>query len=536
MRPLGVALALCVAAPPLAAQTVDDPALHVQLVTGGLSTPTSMAFVAPGDILVLQKNDGKVRRVRNGVLQAAPVLDLPVSFDSERGLLGIAVSRDDPPHVFLYFTEAAADGQPPIANRVYRYTWNAGPGTLTNPQLVLDLPATPGPNHDGGVITLDAQGRLYAVIGDLNRSGQLQNHPEGAAPDNTSVIFRVNPDGTPAAGNPFTPYCSLTTTQTCTSNAGCPVGQTCQTQVARYYAYGVRNSFGLAIDPVTGTLWDTENGPTDYDEINRVAPGFNSGWNQIMGPNSRDPQDVTDLFHMPGAGETYGDPEFSWLATIAPTAILFPRGLGPSYDNVVLIGDVNTGNLYRLPLNATRTGFEVAGIPGLADLVADSTAERDELKMGSGFGGITDLEEGPDGSVYAVSIGLGAIYRISGPGRDYHTVTSCRLLDTRSSTPLVSGVERLVSVSGACGVPAGARAVAVNVAVTGPSGVGNVTLYAGNAGPPVASALNFSAGQTRSSNAIVALSSDGLGRIKARASVAGGGTTHLILDVAGYFE
>jgi glucose/arabinose dehydrogenase len=536
MRPLGVALALCFLALPLAGQTVDDPALDVQLVTNGLSSPTSMAFVAPGDILVLQKNDGQVRRVRNGVLQAAPVLDFPVSFDSERGLLGIAVSRDVPPRVFFYLTEAAADGGPPIANRVYRYTWNAGPGTLTSPQLVLDLPATPGPNHDGGVITLDAQGRLYAVIGDLNRSGQLQNHVDAAAPDDTSVIFRVNPDGTAAAGNPFTPYCSITTTQTCASNAGCPGGETCRTQVARYYAYGVRNSFGLAIDPVTGALWDTENGPADYDEVNRVDPGFNSGWNKIMGPNSRDPQDVTDLFHMPGAGETYSDPEFSWLSTIAPTAILFPRGLGANYDNVALVGDVNTGNLYRLPLDATRTGFNVAPIPGLADLVADTTTERDSLKMGSGFGGITDLEEGPDGSVYVVSIGLGAIYRISGPGRDYHTVAPCRLLDTRASTPLVSGVERLVSVSGACGIPAGARAVAVNVAVTGPSGIGNVTLYAGNAGRPIATTLNFSAGQTRSGNAIVALSSDGLGRMKARASVAGGGTTHLILDVAGYFE
>src|SRR5262249_9693602 len=159
---------------------------HVTLVTNGLDTPTSMAFVAPGDILVLQKNDGQVRRVKNGVLQGAPVLDFPVSNDSERGLLGIAVSREQPPHVFFYVTESAVDGGAPIANRVYRYTWNAGPGTLTGRQLVLDLPVTSGPNHDGGVIKLDAEGRLYAVIGDLNRSGQLQNHPGGAAPDDTS--------------------------------------------------------------------------------------------------------------------------------------------------------------------------------------------------------------------------------------------------------------------------------------------------------------------------------------------------------------
>jgi glucose/arabinose dehydrogenase len=536
MRTPAVAFAVSLAALPLAGQTVDDPALHLQLVTGGLSLPTSMAFVSPADILVLQKNDGKVRRVRNGVLLPGAVLDFPVNADSERGLLGIAVSRDDPPYVYIYLTEAAVDGGAPIANRVYRFVWNAGPGTLTNRQLVLDLPATPGPNHDGGALTLDPQGRLYAVIGDLNRSGQLQNHADAAPPDDTSVIFRVNPDGSAAAGNPFTPYCSATTTRTCTSSGGCPGGETCRTQVARYYAYGVRNSFGLAIDPVTGTLWDTENGPSDYDEVNRVLPGFNSGWNQIQGPNSRDPQDVPDLFDMPGAGSTYSDPEFSWVSTIAPTAILFPRGLGAGYDRAALVSDSNKGAIYRFPLNAARTAFDLSGIPGLADLVADDADERNALRIGSGFSGITDLEEGPDGFVYVVSINQGAIYRISGPGRDYHTVTPCRLVDTRTTSPLVSGVERLVSVTGTCGIPATARAVAVNVAVTAPTGTGNVTLYAANAARPVASAINFPVGRTRSSNTIVALSSDGLGRIKARASVAAGGTTHLILDVAGYFE
>jgi hypothetical protein len=66
-------------------------------------------------------------------------------------------------------------------------------------------------------------------------------------------------------------------------------------QLAKYYAYGVRNSFGLAFDPLTGELWDTENGPDSYDEVNLVLPGFNSGWEKIMGPNSRDPQGVGDL-------------------------------------------------------------------------------------------------------------------------------------------------------------------------------------------------------------------------------------------------
>jgi glucose/arabinose dehydrogenase len=518
-------------------QVMTDPSLTVTTVTGGLSLPTTMAFVAPGDILVLQKDNGQVRRVLNGVLQPTPVLDVPVNFESERGLLGIAVNAENPPKVFLYFTEAASDGAAPIANRVYRYTWNALAGTLTSPQLVLDLPVTPGPNHDGGVLVLDSAGRLYAVIGDLNRNGQLQNNPAGSAPDNTSVIYRVNGDGTAAAGNPFTPYCSVTTTQSCSVDGNCPGGETCRTQVARYYAYGVRNSFGMSIDPVTGALWNTENGPSNYDEVNRVSPGFNSGWNQIMGPDARDPEDVGDLFNMPGAGSTYSDPEFSWLATVAPTAILFPRGLSETYDVAALVGDSNNGSLYSFPLNAARDGFELGGFMGLSDLVADDVTERNAVRIGSGFGAITDLKEGSDGAVYVVSLGNGAIYRIAGPGRGYHTVTPCRVVDTRSGAPLASGVERLFTlVGGACGVPATARGLALNVTVTGPTGMGHLTLSPGNLPAPSTSTLNFIAGRTRANNAVVALSTDGIGRMKALASVSGGGTVHVIIDVSGYFE
>jgi glucose/arabinose dehydrogenase len=424
LRSLALTLAVVGAAH---AQTVSDPSLTVELVTSGLSLPTTMAFVAPDDILVLEKGNGTVRRVKNGVLSPTPALTVPVNTSSERGMLGIAVNTETPRKVFLYYTEAATPGGSgtPLGNRVYRYTWNAGTGLLESPVLVLDLPVTGGPNHDGGIVLLGPPGQapgvgdgalLYAVIGDLNRSGQLQNFPGGAAPDDTSVILRVRQDGTPAPGNPFTPYCSLTTTATCTSDASCPGGETCQLQVRRYYAYGVRNSFGMTLDPVTGALWDTENGPSSYDEVNRVAAGTNSGWVPIMGPDSRNVANPSDLFAMPGGGSTYHDPEFSWLFTIAPTAIVFPRSssLGPAYDQVALVGDNNLGQLYRFPLNGSRTAFDVAGVPGLADLVADDATERDALRFGQGFGVITDLEQGPDRHLYLVSLSQGAIYRVRG--------------------------------------------------------------------------------------------------------------------------
>ena len=384
-----------------AAQTLNDPKLHVREVVSGLSQPTAMAFIGPGDILVLQKADGRVRRVINGVLQAGQVLDVAVDSASERGLLGIALHPNFPatPLVYLYYTESSTSGDTsgspaPLANRVYSYNWTGS--ALASPALILDLPVTPGPNHDGGTMTFGPDGKLYVVIGDLNRNGQLQNFSTGAAPDDTGVIFRVNDDGSTPIDNLFF------------SKGG---------NLAKYYAYGIRNSFGLAFDPVTGKLWDSENGPDAYDEINLVEPGLNSGWEQIMGPDSRDPQGLSDLVQFPGSH--YADPKFSWLNTVGPTAIVFMSSarLGSGYENDLFAGDINNARLYYFKLNATRDGFVFAA-PALSDLVADNNTELQEVILGTGFGplfgGITDLKVGPDGLLYVLSHGAGKIFVISG--------------------------------------------------------------------------------------------------------------------------
>jgi glucose/arabinose dehydrogenase len=422
-------LAALLTAAPSFAQTISDPELSFTqvLTTGSLDQPTSMAFVAPNDFLVLEKATGRVRRVLGGVLQPTIALDVAVNSASERGLLGIAVNGETPRKVFLYYTEAATDGGTPLGNRVYQYTWNATTGLLGSPQLILDLPYTSGPNHDGGVLVMGNPGDggsagdgafLYAVIGDLNRNGKLQNNQFGADPDDTGVIFRVEQDGTPAAGNPFTPYCSGSTTLACDDDADCTFFGPCLLEVASYYGYGVRNSFGMTRDPVSGALWMTENGPNNYDEVNRVPAGWNSGWNQLMGPDARDPQGVGNLWNVPDSGLTYKDPEFSWLTTIAPTGIVLPFGssLGAEYDGQALVGDANLGQLYAFPLNGGRTAFDLTGFTGVTDLVADDADERNQFRIGSGFGAITDLEVGPDKHLYVVSLGLGTVYRIQGPG------------------------------------------------------------------------------------------------------------------------
>ena len=391
----------------LFAQTLEDPSLRVDQLVSGLSSPTTMAFIGANDILVLQKNDGKVRRVINGVLQAGQVLDVAVDNDSERGLLGIALHPQFSSNhfVYLYYTESSTGSDTsgtatPLGNRVYRYTWNGS--VLTNATLILDLPVTQGPNHNGGIIAFGPDGKLYVVIGDLNRNGQLQNFPLGPAPDNTSVILRLNDDGSTPTDNPFF------------SQGG---------NLAKYYAYGIRNSFGLTFDPVTEKLWMTENGPDVYDEINLVEPGFNSGWEQLMGPDSRDPQGTGNLFVVPGSH--YSDPKFSWLDTVGPTALVFlnSTALGINYENDLFTGDINGGNLYRFRVNSARTGFIFNPGGGIdSDLVADNPTEVDEPLIGRGFGGITDLKVGPDGLLYVVSFS-GSIYVISANAPVTHTLS-----------------------------------------------------------------------------------------------------------------
>jgi len=385
----------------LGAPTLRDANLSVTEIASGLARPTTMAFIGVDDILVLQKNNGMVRRIIAGVLQPGAVLDVDVDNASERGMLGIAVHPNFPtsPFVYLYYTESSTSGDSSgsaAANRVYRYTWNGV--ALTNPLLIVDLPASPGPNHDGGIITFGPDGKLYIVIGDLNRNGQLQNFPAGPAPDNTSVILRLNADGSVPGDNPFF------------SQGG---------NLANYYAYGIRNSFGLAFDPLTDDLWMTENGLDSFDEINLVEPGFNSGWEKLMGPDARNSNNVTDLFAI--AGSHYADPEFSWLNTVGPTAIVFldSTSLGSQYENDAFVGDIKNGNLYRFKLNGMRNGFVFSGA-GLADRVADNDTELDETIIGEGFAGITDLKVGPDGRLYVVSFGDGKIYAISsGPSLSF---------------------------------------------------------------------------------------------------------------------
>ena len=366
---------------------------------------TTMTFVED-DILFLQKSDGMVRLIRDGVLQDKPVLDVNVDSIGEKGMLGITSVGSS---VYLYFTEAEKDGGESIGNKIYKYEWDGN--ILLNPILLKELPSSV--SHNGGAMTVGLDNQVYAVIGDTLRYSLLQNKPIEWLKEE-DINFKDN-------------------------------GVILQLETEKpYFAMGIRNSFGLAIDPVTGNLWATENGDDDFDEINLIPEKFNSGWIVIMGPAT-----VAELDSLPGYEDyVYDDPKFTWEAVVAPTGLDFAKFQETNaYDNSLFVGDCNTGNLYKFELNENRDGFEFTS-SFLQDNIINHDETMDEIIIGTGFGCVTDIERGPDGFLYVVSLSEGTIFRILPTASAENTTESkneggCLIATATFGSELSSQVQQL---------------------------------------------------------------------------------------------
>ncbi len=479
-----------------------DPNLFVKTVVNGLSQPTSMAFIGNNDFLVLEKNTGKVQRVLNGVIQSPAPLDLAVNSASERGLLGIALHPNFLLNgfVYLYWTESSTGVDSTnvadvalLGNRVDRYIWNGA--ALTFDRNLIKLHAYQADanqplrgNHNGGVLRFGPDGKLYIIMGDNGRRGFLQNLPcgptstcpgpvvpddqfGGPEPDDahlTGFILRLNDDGSTPADNPF-------------FNASTTLTGQAAANIKKLYAYGVRNSFGLAFDPLSGNLWDQENGDDAFDEMNRVTAGSNDGWVEMMGPVNRiaqfkqiettygngdlqqlrwPPSLIADtpaaalarLYMLPGAH--YNDPEFSWKYAIpaAPMGFVSGRGLGPQFEGDMLVGASRTflagGFLFRFKLTPDRLHFAFTDAR-LNDLVADNQdkfdiTESESLLIGRDFGITTDIETGPNGDLFVVSNTNSAVYEVSGKQPLVFTATLNSAQETPPNNSTAAGTATLM--------------------------------------------------------------------------------------------
>jgi aldose sugar dehydrogenase len=483
-----------------ATATVNDPVLAVRTVVGGLTQPIGMAFLEQNDFLITEKSTGQVKRVTDCAVTRT-LLDLPVNSASERGLLGIALHPRFRQNgwIYLYWTESStgadstvfaevgnpnsafAPGTPqPFGNRVDRFVFDRRTGALTFDRNIVVLRAFQADanqpergNHNGGIIRFAKSDddrhrrlsdffrhghrdrepeKLYVIIGDNGRRGVLQNLENGPfgpgvpddqfggpAPDDahlTGVVLRLNDDGSIPEDNPF-------------FDAGAALGGETGENWQRIFAYGIRNSFGMAFDAASGELWQSENGDDSFDEINRIEPGHNGGWIQTMGPLSRitefkqiettfgmmalqqvrwPPTNVADspidararMVDFPGSH--YGDPQFSWKWATAPAAVGFMENdsLGGDYRGNLFVGAsvpaLAGGYLFRMRLTPNRQRIAWSD-PAVADLVADNSAkfdgaESESLMFGSGFGVGTDIQTGPRGNLFVVSTSSGNVYEI----------------------------------------------------------------------------------------------------------------------------
>jgi len=261
----------------------------------GLDSPTSMAFAPDGRIFITERV-GRVRVFKDGKLQDEPFATIKVPRMlgyHETGLLGIAIptSYQALPYVYVYHTYDK-DGK--LFNKVVRFKadGDAQPG----PEIIIDN--IPGARiHNGGVLVFGPNDRLFVSTGETGDTSLAQD-----VRSTGGKVLRVNADGKIPSDNPF---------------PGSPV-----------YSYGHRNIFGMAIQPVTNTLFVTENGPSNNDEVNRIEAGKNYGWPEVTG-KARD--------------KRFTDPVAVYRKSIAPTQAIFYTGDRlPEIRDAFVFGGYNT--------------------------------------------------------------------------------------------------------------------------------------------------------------------------------------------------
>ena len=317
---LGAALATpvtSIAASPEAATVVADP------IATGLTDPVGFTFAPDGRIFYGERTTGELR-----ILSADGLTDSPFFTIDEfvveqnqgiQGLLSVTLHPDYPatPYVYAYVSRMRAGL---ARNQIVRITDDAGVGE--DLQVIFESSAPAGDQHNGGRLLFGPDGMLYAWIGDHRQEQRVQD----LSKDNGKIL-RMNPDGSPAAGNPFG---------------------------TRVWSYGHRNGIGLAFDPIDGRLWQTENGPACNDEINRIRKGRNFGWG---------PHEDCKVGRSPGNTNRDGPkivmPELFLRTTIGITGAAFcdACGLGGGRDGHLIYAGVNFGKLYEATLNGDRTGI-----------------------------------------------------------------------------------------------------------------------------------------------------------------------------------
>jgi glucose/arabinose dehydrogenase len=344
--------------------TVSQPPtgdLQLQSILSGLNFPVGISLAPDGRVFFNERLTGTIRIINpQWQLVNQPFCQLTVATSGEQGLLGLTLDPNFAQNhfVYVYYTEAGA-----ARNRVVRYTDSSG--QCTNQTTILDTLPVSG-NHNGGIIQFGPDGKLYVIIGDVANTANSQNLASLAG-----KILRVSPDGSAPNDNPF-----YATDPNPDPNS----------PRKKVFSLGHRNSYGFTFHGHTGHLWETENGPGDNDEINRVVSGGNYGWPTVGG-----------IANNPN----FLNPILAYTPTIAPTGIIaIPANstvYPVAYRNNLLFVDFNSGRMRRVVLSG----------PDLTLLGSSSIAYN------GGQGGLLSLMLGADGFVYVSN--TNAIFKVVPP-------------------------------------------------------------------------------------------------------------------------
>ncbi len=333
-------------------------AIKVVPVKTGLNGPSGFTFSPNGKIWYLERATGEVRTL-NPKTGADHLFYKIASVNSagERGALGIAL---DPawrtqPFVYVYVTRTWNGA---LRNVLVRIRNDGGHGTHF--RVLLSTPPSASGYHNGGRILFGPDHKLYVMIGDGHNASNAQDRKSNLQ----GKILRLDRDGTAAVGNPY----------------------------RRIWSFGHRNSFGFTFDPRTGRLWETENGPQCNDEINLIVRGGNFGWGANENCSGTAPRDTNNSGPKPRRlPKTY----FPTPIGITGAAFCLACGLGASVNGDLVFGDVNTGSIRAINMNASRAGFSASS----RVLLTPST------------GGVHSLEIGPNHRIYFS--GPNGIYRLA---------------------------------------------------------------------------------------------------------------------------
>lgn len=330
-------------------------ALTATPVKTGLANPAGFTFLPDGRIVYGERNTGNVMLLDPQTGKQSTMYTISnVRSNGEQGLLGLAVDPKWPKKPFIY--AYATRQMKTLQNQILKITVSGDKGV--SQRVIWRLDTTPGTYHDGGHLDFGPDGKLYVVVGEGHDSANAQDLTNDAG-----KVLRMNRNGSAPADNPFAD--------------------------SLIYAYGLRNSFGFAFDPESGTLWETENGPECNDEINVEQAGENHAWGSHETCSGTSPENTNQDGPQPRVMP------LAWFSpTIAPTGLAFCEGCGiAKADGTLFFGAYNTGEIRQITLTAKRTG--------IAKMAVVYTLQ----------GSVLSMQAAPDGGIYFST--ANAIYHLA---------------------------------------------------------------------------------------------------------------------------